>query len=79
MNPTVKQDKDPAYGWIMVLVAFTLSAFAFGALGSISVFLKPLAEEFGWGRGDISLAYTATAFSSALFGILWGYVADRVG
>ncbi len=79
VNPLGKQDKDPAYGWIMVLVAFTLSAFAFGALGSISVFLKPLAAEFGWGRGDISLAYTATAFSSALFGILWGYVADRLG
>jgi MFS family permease len=72
-------EKDPAYGWLMVFVAFMLSAFSFGALGSISVFLKPLAAEFGWGRGDISLAYTATAFSSALFGILWGVIADKFG
>jgi MFS family permease len=72
-------EKDPAYGWLMVFIAFVLSALSFGALGSISVFLKPLAAEFGWGRGDISLAYTATAFSSALFGILWGIVADRFG
>ncbi len=35
-------EKDPAYGWVMVFAVFLLSALAFGALGSISVFLKPL-------------------------------------
>ncbi len=34
-------EKDPAYGWVMVFAVFLLSALAFGALGSISVFLKP--------------------------------------
>lgn len=63
----------------MVWVAFILSAFSFGALGAISVFLKPLSEEFGWGRGQTSLGYTTIAFSSAVFGILWGIVADRFG
>ena len=55
------------------------SALAFGALASISVFLKPLSLEFGWGRGETALGYTAIAFSSAVFGIFWGYLADRVG
>ena len=73
------EDKDPAYGWLMVFIAFTLSAFSFGAVGSISVFLKPLVAEFGWSRGDVSLAYTATAFSSAAFGIFWGIIADKFG
>ena len=72
-------DRDPPYGWLMVFVVFILSALSFGALGAISVFLKPLAAEFGWGRAETSLGYTAIAFSSALFGILWGYVADRWG
>ena len=72
-------DRDPPYGWLMVFVVFILSALSFGALGAISVFLKPLAAEFGWGRAETSLGYTAIAFSSALFGILWGYVADRGG
>ena len=31
-------EKDPAYGWVMVFAVFLLSALAFGALGSISVF-----------------------------------------
>ena len=63
----------------MVGVVFILSALAFGALGSISVFLKPLAAEFGWTRAQTSLGYTAIALSSALFGVAWGFVADRIG
>jgi OFA family oxalate/formate antiporter-like MFS transporter len=70
---------DPAYGWVMVFVVFLLSGLSFGALGAISVFLKPLATEFGWGRAKTSLGYTAIALSSAVFGVLWGFVADRFG
>ncbi len=72
-------EKDPRYGWLMVLIVFTLSALSFGSLGAISVFLKPLSTEFGWSRGMTSLGYTAIAFSSALFGLLWGIIADRYG
>lgn len=75
----LETDRDPTYGWVMVFVVFVLSALSFGALGAISVFLKPLSMEFGWGRAEISLGYTAIAFSSALFGVLWGYMADRYG
>ena len=71
--------RDPAYGWLMVAVVFVLSSLSFGALASISVFLKPLSAAFGWGRGETALGYTVAAFSSALFGVLWGYLADRVG
>ena len=70
---------DPAYGGVMVFVVFLLSALAFGALGSISVFLKPLVAEFGWSRGQTSFGYTVISFSSAVFGVLWGYIADRFG
>lgn len=71
--------KDPSYGWVMVFAVFTLSALAFGTLGTVSVFLKPLSAEFGWTRGETSLGYTVISFSSALFGILWGYIADKYG
>ena len=79
VTPSSASSPDPAYGWVMVFVVFMLSGLSFGALGAISVFLKPLSAEFGWGRGEISLGYTAIAFSSAVFGILWGYIADRYG
>lgn len=78
-SETTSTERDPAYGWLMVFVVFTLSGLSFGALGAISVFLKPLSAEFGWGRAETSLGYTAIAFSSALFGILWGFVADKYG
>ena len=72
-------EKDPSYAWVMVACVFILSALSFGTLASISVFLKPLALEFGWSRGQSSLGYTVISFSSAIFGVFWGYIADKYG
>ena len=71
--------RDPGYAWVMVACVFILSALSFGSLASISVFLKPLALEFGWSRGQTSLSYTVISFSSAVFGVFWGYIADKFG
>ena len=70
---------DPRYAWVMVFCVFTLSTLSFGALASVSVFLKPLSLEFGWSRGETSLGYTVISMSSAIFGIFWGIVADKFG
>ena len=72
-------DRDPGYAWVMVACVFILSALSFGTLASISVFLKPLALEFGWSRGQTSFSYTVISFSSAIFGVFWGYIADKYG
>ena len=73
------KDRDINYGWVMVLVVFVLSGLAFGSMASISVFLKPISADFGWSRGATSLAYTVASLSSALFGVIWGVVADKYG
>ena len=73
------QDRGIHYGWVMVLVVFVLSGLAFGSMASISVFLKPVSLEFGWSRGQTSFAYTVASLSSAVFGVLWGQVADKYG
>lgn len=78
-EPHSEPEKDPAYGWVMVWVCFLLGALAFGILGSVGVFLKPLVAEFGWSRGETSFGYSMLAFSSAIMGVAWGYVADRYG
>jgi MFS family permease len=65
------------YGWVMVFVGFTLMAMSFGGLAAVGVFLKPIAAEFGWSRGSIAFGYTTAALSAALFGIFWGFLADR--
>lgn len=71
--------KQNPYAWVMVAVAFGLQTLAFGGVGSVGVFLKPMTEAFGWSRGEASAGYTALALSAALFGILWGWLADRRG
>ena len=48
-------------------------------MASISVFLKPVSLEFGWSRGQTSFAYTIASLASAVFGVLWGQVADKYG
>ena len=72
-------ERDPGYAWVMVVCVFILSALSFGSLASISVFLKPLSLEFGWSRGQTSFGYTVISFSSAAFGVFWGYIADKYG
>ena len=71
--------RDPIYGWVMVISVFTLTALSFGTMGSISVFLKPLSNEFGWTRANTAFGYTVASLGSAFFGIIWGYVADKYG
>ena len=66
--------------WVVAIAAVAMSTgpgqFAFGALG---LFIKPLGEEFGWNRAQVSLA--ATYFTIALaFSIpVIGQLADRFG
>jgi MFS family permease len=53
-------------------------AMAFGAIGTVAVFLEPLAAEFGWPRAEVSAAYSVATVATGLGGIAMGYFADRV-
>lgn len=64
--------------WLMVGVCTALVTMAFGAINNISVFLEPLAAEFGWPRADLSLAYSIATIATGLGGILMGHFADRM-
>ena len=78
MNDT-EASANPSYAWVMAAVTFSLTGLSFGVLGSAGVFLKPLAAEFGWSRGDLSLGYTAITLSTAASTVIWGIFADRYG
>ena len=66
--------------WIVAVSAVAMSTgpgqFAFGALG---LFIKPLGEEFGWDRAQISLAATYFTISLALSIPVVGQLVDRIG
>ena len=57
---------------------FTQMAFA-GSHFSFGVFLKPLSEEFAWGRGATAFAYTLQWWISSPATILLGWLSDRIG
>ena len=57
-------DEHP-YGWVIVAVSTVCLALGFGAGGTVSVFIKPFEQEFGWLRADISMAYTMHTIGAA--------------
>jgi MFS family permease len=67
------------YAWVMLAIGTVLSALNLGALSSLSVFLKPVSQEFGWPRGATALAYTIATATIGVAGVFWGRLADRYG
>jgi MFS family permease len=45
----------------------------------IAILMKPLAQEFGWLRGDISMAYTVATVATAIAGVAFSRIADLHG
>ena len=66
--------------WIVAVAAVAMSTgpgqFAFGALG---LFIKPLGEEFGWDRAQVSLAATYFTIVLAFSIPVIGQLTDRFG
>ncbi|MDO9565031.1 MAG: MFS transporter [Bradyrhizobium sp.] len=67
------------YGWVIAAVSTVCLALGFGAGSTVSVFMKPFEQEFGWLRADISMAYTMHTIGAGLGGLLWGGLSDRIG
>ena len=67
-----------SYAWMMVSVCTAMVTMAFGAIGTVAVFLEPLAAEFGWPRADVSAAYSVATIATGIGGIAMGYFADRM-
>jgi MFS family permease len=68
------------YGWWMVLVtAIALTAGPILVTGTFGLFIKPLAETFGWSRSAISLGFSIVAGFASLAAPIVGLFADRFG
>jgi MFS family permease len=66
-------------GWIVLAASVAIIATGTGITFSLAVFLRPLEEEFGWGRGLISGVALVNwiIFGVGSFG--WGTLSDRLG
>jgi len=68
------------YGYWVLAVAF-LSVFLFSgcSAGVFSLFVKPLQFDFGWGRGEIMVAFTINLLVIGLTAPFIGSLVDRCG
>ena len=71
--------KEDSYGWVIVAVGTLSLAFAFGANLTVSILMQPFGAEFGWTRGEISMAYTLLTIGAGSGGVVWGILSDRIG
>jgi MFS family permease len=70
---------DFRYRWVIVAAGGLLGCVAIGALFSLPVFLRPIAEATGWSITGISSAMTVAFVAMALGSMVWGSLSDRFG
>jgi len=71
-------EREPPYAWVILAASAVMIGMAFGAMVNVSVFLAPLAAEFGWPRADIAAAYMVVGISTGLGGVVMGHYSDRL-
>lgn len=67
------------YAWIILAAACILSIISRADSASFAVLVDPLAEKFGWKRGDIGLAYSLAFLCSMPAMLVFGWLGDRCG
>src|SRR5215831_6722337 len=80
-QPALTEDNLDYYGWRVVLAACLGVMAGFGSLFvyTFSVFVKPLAGEFGWSREAISQGFAIAAVTLGTVSPLLGQWIDRFG
>lgn len=71
--------REPIYGWVLVAVGTTIIALLNGTGYSFGVFFKPLLEEFGWTRTELSGPASLRMLITGLGGVFAGVIVDRIG
>ena len=77
-----KASKTPGtvhYAWILLAAVTTAAAVSSGLRLSFGVILDPLAQEFGWSRGAISLAYSISFLAAVPLTFLAGWTGETFG
>lgn len=68
------------YGWGIVATSVLVSFAQVPMYGPVlSVFVKPIGDDTGWSRGDISLAFTIGSLMGSVASSLVGHYIDRYG
>src|SRR6266513_1842530 len=78
-NPETKPLKPARVALNVLALCFALSVLGRGLGESFTVFLKPIAENFGWDRAEVVSIYSLTWLAGGLMAPLVGRLFDRSG
>ncbi len=67
------------YGWLIVGLCFFINFVSIGGRSSFTVFVLPMSEDFGWDRGNISLAASIGLLVNGFTQPFLGRLYDRYG
>ncbi len=72
--------RKPFYGWIIVGVSFLIGFTESGVFQNIlSIFMKPMVDEFGWTRASVTGAIAFGSILGGLLSLVVGPILDRYG
>ncbi len=66
-------------GWLLVAAGTIIIVIINGTFYGYGVFFKPLLQEFGWARAELSGPISLRLMATGIFGIMAGMMVDRAG
>ncbi|MDP6100787.1 MAG: MFS transporter [Dehalococcoidia bacterium] len=67
------------YAWVVLVSGMALASLQAMVRQSFGVFIDPLVDQFGWSRGDISLAYAISFVGAVAASLGLGSLTERIG
>ena len=68
-----------SYGWVIVFAGLVISLCMYGVIESFAIMFKPIAEQFAWDRGTVSVASMISWTSFGISSLICGRLSDRFG
>ena len=79
MEPVAARERSAPYAWVVVAVLAVALTIASGARFLFGVVLKPVSEEFGWNRAQLTGAVMLAMIVLSICQPLVGILVDRIG
>ena len=73
------EQEQPTYGWVIVFAGLIISLCMYGVIESFAIMFKPIAEQFAWDRGTVSVASMISWTSFGISSLICGRLSDRFG
>lgn len=70
---------DSGESWIVAAAALAIGSLSFGAVTSVPIMLRPMANDLGWSHAAVAFAHTLAMFSAAGVSVFMGQWLDRHG